>query len=246
MTCSALSIPYILLLGIIVLLIAGLAICLIKKMNNQNHKFSSIVGVVTSLAEELNRLKAFISTTIQPKNEVKEIQITQNAMVKIPVSDNEEEEESDEEEEEEEEEEESDDEEEEESDEEEDVKLIKLNEEKPEISSPASETIISKIDETIMSNTVDLLEQPLQVTSILETPLLEAPILTAALEEPEIEPEQEEEQDIVTNNIVKPTTKVNYKRLPIIQLRNIAAEKGITEDLTKFKKDDIIKLLNEQ
>jgi len=61
MNCSLLNIPYITILGISLLLIAGLAIFLIKRMNNQNHKFSSIVGVVTSMADELCRLKTLVT-----------------------------------------------------------------------------------------------------------------------------------------------------------------------------------------
>ena len=66
MNCSLLSIPYITLLGVSLLLIAGLAIFMIRRMNNQNHKFYSIVGVVTSMAEEISRLKHIITNTLVP------------------------------------------------------------------------------------------------------------------------------------------------------------------------------------
>jgi len=61
---SFFTIPYIAFLGFILLLISGVYIFLVKKMANQNHQFSSIVGVVTSLADELQRLKEFISSTL--------------------------------------------------------------------------------------------------------------------------------------------------------------------------------------
>ena len=57
------TIPYITFLGLTLLIIIGITIFLIRRMNNQNQKFSSIVGVVTSLAEELNSIKMYISNS---------------------------------------------------------------------------------------------------------------------------------------------------------------------------------------
>lgn len=98
MNCSLLSIPYITLLGVSLLLIAGLAIFMIRRMNNQNHKFYSIVGVVTSMAEEISRLKHIITNTLVPSqlnanhtnitsenNTTKEIVLNNHSL--IPVSD---------------------------------------------------------------------------------------------------------------------------------------------------------------
>ena len=82
---SFFTIPYIAFLGFILLLISGVYIFLVKRMANQNHQFSSIVGVVTSLADELKRLKEFISNTLI--HGTKEVQINNTNL--IHVSDNE-------------------------------------------------------------------------------------------------------------------------------------------------------------
>ena len=105
MNCSLLSIPYITLLGVSLLLIAGLAIFMIRRMNNQNHKFYSIVGVVTSMAEEISRLKHIITNTLVPsqlnanhtnintEHNTKEIILNQHSL--IPVSDDSDDDDSD-------------------------------------------------------------------------------------------------------------------------------------------------------
>jgi hypothetical protein len=54
---SFFTIPYIAFLGFILLLILGVYIFLVRKMARQNNQFCSIVGVVTSLADELNAVK---------------------------------------------------------------------------------------------------------------------------------------------------------------------------------------------
>ena len=59
MSCFS-TIPYITFLGFTLLLIIGIAIFLIRRMNTQNQKFSSIIGVVTTMADELTKIKSYI------------------------------------------------------------------------------------------------------------------------------------------------------------------------------------------
>jgi len=100
MSCSLFTIPYITFLGLSLLLIAGLAVFLIKRMNNQNNKFSSIVGVVTSMAEELNRLKSLVTnvltssgTKYDTTGTTKEIHLTEPSLVAVSDEEDEDEDE---------------------------------------------------------------------------------------------------------------------------------------------------------
>ena len=104
MACSLFTIPYITFLGLSLLLIAGLAVFLIKRMNNQNNKFSSIVGVVTSMAEELNRLKSLVTNSLTCSGtkydttggSTKEIHLSEPSLVAVSDEDDDDEDDEDE------------------------------------------------------------------------------------------------------------------------------------------------------
>jgi hypothetical protein len=222
---SFFTIPYIAFLGFILLLISGVYIFLVKRMANQNHQFCSIVGVVTSLADELNRLKEFISTTlIQKTNDSsKEIQLTKNDL--IHVSDDEEEEDTDEDEEE------DTDDEEEEEEEEEDNKYELSNEiaSNLEIDTPDDIKYI-QITPTIKEE--DLIKVTEKEEINLETITEEQPII----EESTIE---EIKDSVETDEVV------DYKKLPLNKLRTLIVEKGLAEDASKLKKPVLLQMLEQ-
>ena len=225
---SFFTIPYIAFLGFILLLISGVYIFLVKRMANQNHQFCSIVGVVTSLADELNRLKEFISTTlIQKSNDSsKEIQLTKNDL--IHVSDDEEEEDSDDEE--------DTDEESDEEEEEEDNKYELSNEiaSNLEIDTP-DEIKYIQITPTIKEEELIKVSEKEEIN--LETITEEQPITEEFTTE---EFTTEEIKDISESDEV-----VDYKKLPLNKLRSLIVEKGLAEDASKLKKPVLLQMLEQ-
>jgi hypothetical protein len=217
------TIPYITFLGLTLLLIIGITILLIRRMNNQNQKFSSIIGVVTTMADELKNIKSFISNgfTSKPKD-VKEIHL-QNTNL-IHVSDDEEDEESDEEDESDSDDEEED-EEEEDEEEEEDNEVI-------EVSGNSDDIKYIQIDE-IKQSEEDIISD----------------IIQGAFENIEME-EKSPVEDIV---IVDQTTEeipikeeVDYKKLTLQKLRSIVLKKKLVEDSSKMKKNELLLLLEKE
>jgi hypothetical protein len=217
------TIPYITFLGLTLLLIIGITILLIRRMNNQNQKFSSIIGVVTTMADELKNIKSFISNgfTSKPKD-VKEIHL-QNTNL-IHVSDDEEDEESDEEDDSDSDDEEED-EEEEDEEEEEDNEVI-------EVSGNSDDIKYIQIDE-IKQSEEDIISD----------------IIQGAFENIEME-EKSPVEDIV---IVDQTTEeipikeeVDYKKLTLQKLRSIVLKKKLVEDSSKMKKNELLLLLEKE
>jgi hypothetical protein len=216
------TIPYITFLGLTLLLIIGITILLIRRMNNQNQKFSSIIGVVTTMADELKNIKSFISNgfTSKPKD-VKEIHL-QNTNL-IHVSDDEEDEESDEEDDSE-----SDDEEEDEEDEEEDEE----DNEVIEVSGNSDDIKYIQIDE-IKQSEEDIISD----------------IIQGAFENIEME-EKSPVEDIVivdqTTEEIPIKEEVDYKKLTLQKLRSIVLKKKLVEDSSKMKKNELLLLLEKE
>ena len=219
------TIPYITFLGLTLLLIIGITILLIRRMNNQNQKFSSIIGVVTTMADELKNIKSFISNgfTSKPKD-VKEIHL-QNTNL-IHVSDDEDDDDESEEEESEEEESEDDDEEEEDDEEEgedeQENKIIEISDDIKYI----------QIDE-VKQNDEDIISDIIQ--DAFENIVLE---------------EKESTEDVV---IVDQSTEeipikeeLDYKKLPLQKLRSIVLKKKLVEDSSKMKKNELLQLLEKE
>ena len=211
------TIPYITFLGLTLLLIIGITILLIRRMNNQNQKFSSIIGVVTTMADELKNIKSFISNgfTSKPKD-VKEIHL-QNTNL-IHVSDDEDDEEEDESEEEEDDEE-GESEEEEEDDEEDEDEEPEIIEVFGAINSDDIKYI--QIDE-IKQNEEDIISDIIQ--GAFENIVLE---------------EKESTEDIVivdqSAEEVPIKEELDYKKLPLQKLRSIVLKKKLVEDSSKMK-----------
>jgi hypothetical protein len=217
------TIPYITFLGLTLLLIIGITILLIRRMNNQNQKFSSIIGVVTTMADELKNIKSFISNgfTSKPKD-VKEIHL-QNTNL-IHVSDDEddesEEEESEEEDCEDDDEEEEDDEE--EGEDEQENKIIEISDDIKYI----------QIDE-VKQNDEDIISD----------------IIQDAFENIVLEEKESTEDVVIVDQSTEETPikeELDYKKLPLQKLRSIVLKKKLVEDSSKMKKNELLQLLEKE
>jgi hypothetical protein len=233
---SFFTIPYIAFLGFILLLISGVYIFLVKRMANQNHQFCSIVGVVTSLADELNRLKEFISTTLIQKNNdsSKEIQLTKEDLIRVSDEEEEEEEEED-----------SDEGEEEDSDEEEEEDIDE-EDNKYELSNEiASNLEIDTPDEIkYIQITPTIKEEELIKVSEKEETNDVIQLETTTEENINEEPINEEIKDI-SISLGESDEIIDYKKLPLNKLRTLIVEKGLVEDASKLKKHVLLQMLEQ-
>jgi len=230
------TIPYITFLGLTLLIIIGITIFLVRRMNNQNQKFSSIIGVVTSLAEELNSIKMCISNSINNiSNNSSDTKIINTDL--IPVSDDEEEtdeEETDEEEEEtDDDDEELDDEEEEEEEEDvkEDIPVVDIKEEEEEVVNDNVKYIHLDNSQQDNRDIFEMLPEEIISTEPLSTEEEDINLKNENIEE--------SNQDI---NIVKKETN-DYKKMSITKLKALVSEKGLSENISKLKKNELIQLL---
>jgi hypothetical protein len=259
------TIPYITFLGLTLLIIIGITIFLIRRMNNQNQKFSSIVGVVTSLAEELNSIKLCISNSINNISNISTDTKIINTNL-IHVSDDEEDETDDEEEDEEETD--DDDEEEEEDDEEdedEDNTDINLDdkeqdqEEVQDVNVDVEEELLEEEKDVINENVkyihLDHLQEdnrdifemiPEEIISTDPVPLEEQEDINLKSEDiihgSTIVEETQQEELITDISIVKKEV-IDYKKMSLTKLRTIVLEKGLSDNISKLKKNDLLQIL---
>jgi len=232
---SFFTIPYIAFLGFILLLILGVYIFLVRKMASQNNQFCSIVGVVTSLADELTRLKEFISTTLT--NRPKEIPIvsTQNDLIQVSDdSDSDSESETDTE---------SMTDSDDDDDEYEltnsididlnnDIKYIHIT---PSIKDDDLIKVSEKLLNEVSLATEPLATEPLTTESLLSEPLATEPLATESLLSEPLSLVTEEES----------VKEDDYKKLSLNKLRSLVVEKGLVEDASKLKKQSLLQLLEQ-
>jgi len=188
-----------------ILLIAVSFIYLSQKISEQNHKISSMIGLISSMAEELQHSKKDTRQIHHPIIELSEL---------INVSEDEADED-------EEDEDEDEDDEDDEDEDEEDVDEDDVDEEDDEKNTDEDTDVDSKnihiinIGEDLEINISDI-DIDVDIKSIHINPGLEI-------------------------------EKINYKKLKIDQLKSMVTQKGLGDALqiSKFKKDELIKLLSE-
>jgi len=244
------TIPYITFLGLTLLIIIGITIFLIRRMNNQNQKFSSIVGVVTSLAEELNSIKMCISNSINSISNISTKTINTDL---IHVSDDEdnsdEEEETDEEDinddetdDEKTDNEETDDE---ETDNEDEDEVVEVNE----VNADEVDKLIINLEESDSKSNIKYIhlennskEESSKIEDIITT-LSEKIIITTENVSSEEDNIQHPIDDINTDIVVIKKETNDYKKMSITKLKAIVSEKGLSENISKLKKNELIQLL---
>jgi cobalamin biosynthesis protein CobT len=253
------TIPYITFLGLTLLIIIGITIFLIRRMNNQNQKFSSIVGVVTSLAEELNSIKMCISNSFNNISNISTNTKTINTNL-IPVSDDDEEDDEDDDEEEDDNDQETD-----EDDEEDNEQENNCENENDENNEEETNFINTEKINQIINIKDKLLEEPEVKYIYLETSKEEncdifemisqeenlreqMPIKEINLKEEDIIQgstiEETQVEELLTDiNSIKPEV-IDYKKMSLTKLRTIILEKGLSDhNISKLKKNDLLQIL---
>ena len=241
-------------LGILLLVAALIVIYFENKMRDQNHKIASMLSLVSTLAEDMNRVKMSVNhlaiTTIggTAQDQLNTAFISNEN--KITVSDDEgdsdddaseifdNEELSDDD---------YDDDDVSETDTDtsshDDIKVLKLN-----ISEEANNDDNDDIDETLDLDAIDENDD----LEDLDDNLSELQSEISHISDTEEKMENNDNLsalDLKTISIHLEETQhdsLDYKKLPLPKLRNIVAEKGLTSDASKLKKNELLKLLESE
>ena len=246
---------FLMFLGILVLVVALLVVYFETKFREQNHKISSMLSLVSSLAEEVNGTKMIIhqiTMNHQPQNQQffqqqqpnLEKRIVQNDNL-ILVSDDEEDSDSDG------------------GDEDSEDDVSEADD-----SDAASEVSINEIDDDDSDNSVIELSNSNDVKVLKlnnsesgdEASLDEMDDLEDLDEMDDLDDSstssvsiKEEKNDNIKSmelksiNITleetKPEQPLDYKKMALPKLRSVVAEKGLSSDSSKLKKNELLKLL---
>ena len=238
-------------LGIILISIACLVIYFENKLREQNHKMSSMLGLVTSLTDEVNHTKKFLSRMANNITHNPNVGFVEELITNplIEVSDDEDEDDDDEDEDDDDE----DDEDEDEDDDEEDTAIplciydanktkilkIDINQSKPPYEAENLEelNLISETESDSESESIDskIDEQPNTEFSKMNLDVdggaqLIDDIITTEL------------KTIDVTNLDELVT-VDYKKMSVQNLKLIVGEKGLVADCSKMKKNDLVTLL---
>lgn len=217
--------PFIFSLIIIIVLLGVLYSYFNYKLSEQDHKISSMFGLVKSMADEMQFIRRMkgnnlgetinleYATQLLPEEDVNEELISVSDTEKyddenLDVDDDSEiEEDSDFEE-----------------DEELDIDELNLGED---------------------TKTIHL-EEPIDLNTDFEPLDLNFTQIEESKEQEELKEQEDLDIDVVDPNKISLTKSDNYKKMSLNKLREVIVEKGLVADASKFKKNDILKLLGEE
>ena len=251
--------PFLICLGICLLLLGLLGMYFTQKLSEQNHKITSMFEIVSTMAEEMNVIRSNVMIPqFRPKFNAVPSFGGQNSQLNskpplLPVSDDDEEDDEDEEDEEDEEDDEDEDEDEEddEDDDEDDdsdneLKIKSINFDNLEASTFNLGDEIENLEETqILEDDDDDNDDDDNDDDENEDDDEENEDTD---EEKELHFEQDETTDLKTINIPiltepKNFEVIDYKKLSLQKLKSLVTEKGFVTDASKMKKNDLLKLL---
>jgi hypothetical protein len=263
-------------LGILILVVALVVVYFESKSREQNHKIASMLSLVSTLAEDMNGVKMGLHhlsvnrvggnnlprfpQQAQPSLEESNMQLFQNKDDNlIPVSDDESmddsigddsDEGSDDDEESEDDSEESDD-----DNNHTNIKILTLNMPTPSVEGDDFEEIddmedLGGIDEDITdTNSQSSMGSRASPKNVLEMLTSRAAENNTSVEELDASHINISASDLKTININLDeihTDSVDYKKLPLPKLRSIVTDKGLVDDASKLKKQELLKLLEDE
>jgi hypothetical protein len=242
---------FFLFLGILVLVAALLVVYFESKMREQNHKMTSMLTLITCMADEMNAIKTHLNsqpiiggTPINPSSlETNDTHIVRNDLIHVSddsdndsdnISDSESDSGS-------------------ESNSEDinevieigvhnDIKVLKLN-----LSNIDDSNDINDIDETNLDDLDDLCAE--------DNDESDDTVSVSSSSDDEIEQKIDEIDEIDISNLnlksinisnleeVKNSTNFDYKKFTLSKLRSIVVEKELVADSSKLKKPELLKLL---
>ena len=224
-------------LGIIVLVVAGLVVYFESKSREQNHKIASMFSIVSTLAEDMNQMKfavghianqGFSGPTLEETTRPFTMQAGGQL---IEVSDNESDDEDDDEyladsDSDSESDSESDSDSDSDDEENAEVKVLKISNEKE-----FDEQEADELDDSSSSSSD---ENVFDTELVEEEPTLESEVVesVSGMKTISIDLEDNESEE-----------SVDYKKLSLQKLKSVVVEKGLVVDASKLKKPELLKLL---
>ena len=242
------SIPSVIYLGISLVIISLLGIFFMQKISQQNHKITSMMGLVTTMAEELNFMRGRFRQVSQTMPSQQQQQVLEKRIV---VSDDEEseEDEDDEDDDEDDIDEDSDSDDEEDDDDEpitidisesttNNIKVINMSEKFDIHYENLNDTTLQEVNDDDLSDGEDEEDTELEIGDLEVIGEEEATHESVTVEKDNIE---------LLKTINIQTTLVadiqDYKKMPLGKLRNIVTEKGLAQDASKLNKNKLLNLL---
>jgi len=253
-------------IAIIIILIGGIFAYVSYRMSEQDHKISSMLGLISTMAGELQFFRSKLSDKQEEEEEVEEEKIILDPNnliagsikhpVLISVSDDEHDDES-----------ESEDQDESEDDESEDQDDESDDDESEDQDDESDDDELEELDfvKGEEDNLEDIIEFDQPILNLedftednnIKSIHLEEPIdLNFTNNEHEHEHEHEHEQmdelltsdlkSISITDLEEPNKKQEYKKMSINKLREFVVEKGVITDASKLKKQDLLKLLGDE
>lgn len=239
-------------LGTLLLIVALVVIYFENKMRDQNHKIASMLSLVSTLAEDMNRVKMGMNhlamTAIGGSSQDQLNTAFISNENKITVSDDEDDSDDDASEIDDNEELSDNDDDDSESDSDssshDDIKVLKLN-----ISKEVQNDDNEDIDETLDLDATDEIDDLEDLDDNLSD--LHSEISHITDSEEKIDNHDETHVNLsasglktISINLEETQSEsLDYKKLPLPKLRNIVAEKGLSSDASKLKKNELLKLL---
>jgi len=223
------STPFLLSITIIIILIGCIFAYISYKMTEQDHKINSMMGLVTTMAEESQYFRNKINT-IQSKlspDSVDESTLGGTKHIElIAVSDDEDDSDSD-------------------SDSDSDNDSEDDSDSQDDSDSDSEVSISDADEENVDKNDIKIINIPLD-------------IITHNISDIDVE-DFNDEHLVEDNTFLKTNVNLNddleitgdnhktdYKKLTINKLKEIVVNKGITNDVSKLKKNDLLKLLEDE
>jgi hypothetical protein len=231
----------------IFILIGGIILAYISyKLSEQDHKLNSMIGLISTMAEELHFFRSKLNNL--PKNNINEFNNTDKIIQLsnfednndlIDVSDNDEEDEEDLEEDE--------DDLEEDDDEEQDDEEDDLEEEQDDDIEDELDVINLSLENENLDNgeieDLDSNELKLTKTIHLENPLVEQELMNLNDKHEEL---LGDDLTFLKNISDEDDSKTDYKKMSVNKLRDIVVIKGLSQDSSRLKKNELLKLLGDE
>jgi hypothetical protein len=254
---------FLIFLGILGLVAALLVIYFESKLREQNHKFTSMLSLVSSLAEEVNSVKYGYNNIVNivqrgggipVKQNLEEQKIRVNHL--IEVSDNEFDDESEDESDDDSDNEIENDSDEDSEDSDDEPHVIELNDKREDVIEISDynikilkleQTKNDELDELVSEDDFEELDNDLESLSENEVEEKTNELIEETL--PEVSsslPDLSELKKINISDLEEVKTDVEYKKMPIQKLRSLVLEKNLVTDSSKLKKNDLLKLLGEE
>jgi|APGre2960657423_1045063.scaffolds.fasta_scaffold50654_2 hypothetical protein len=237
-----LSVPFLISLGITLLLVGIVGMFFTQRLQEQNHKINSMVGLVSTMAEELNYVRAkLMQIGGFPEPQKPNSSFYQEGGL-IEVSDGEDDSDEDDEDES------SDDEDDSESDDDKEEYEIEVSEEK---NNNDNIKVINIHDsfpggsEEPIDCEIEDIDESESVNSDTESSYSESTNLVEMDSATDLETLNISLSNIDGKKLNVDMSVIDYKKLSLNKLRSIVSEKGLTDDVNKLKKNELLKLLGQ-